>query len=209
MTFKFEEIEKLLESANLNFLIGSGASKPFLNTLQDIEKAMDAFDKKYGFIENQTDEKALKIIEASIKNHYFTKCIEKNLQLIFCNDDNSCNKECEKFEVKNNYKIFLESLQTILSKKSNNYPKQVNLFTTNIDVFLDVALEECSLSFNDGFSGRMNPKFGTENFHNIINKVSSYYDYQSTLPLFNLFKLHGSLNWKYDKDKTKCRSAWH
>jgi hypothetical protein len=46
----------------------------------------------------------------------------------------------------------------------------------------------------------MNPKFGTENFHNIINKVSSYYDYQSTLPLFNLFKLHGSLNWKYEKD---------
>ena len=45
MTFKFEEIEKLLESANLNFLIGSGASKPFLETLQDIEKVMDAFDK--------------------------------------------------------------------------------------------------------------------------------------------------------------------
>ena len=201
MTFKFEEIEKLLESANLNFLIGSGASKPFLHTLQDIEKAMDAFDKKDGFSKDQTDEKVLKIIEASIKNHYFTKCIEKNLQLIFCNDDNSCNKECEKFEVKNNYKIFLESLQTILSKRSNNYPKQVNLFTTNIDVFLDVALEECSLSFNDGFSGRMNPKFGTENFHNIINKVSSHYDYQSTLPLFNLFKLHGSLNWKCDEDK--------
>jgi len=47
----------------------------------------------------------------------------------------------------------------------------------------------------------MNPKFGTENFHNIINKVSSHYDYQSTLPLFNLFKLHGSLNWKCDEDK--------
>ncbi len=43
MIFKFEEIEKLLESANLNFLIGSGASKPFLDTLQDIEKTMEAF----------------------------------------------------------------------------------------------------------------------------------------------------------------------
>jgi hypothetical protein len=162
---------------------------------------METFDKKDGFSKDQTDEKVLKIIEASIKNHYFTKCIEKNLQLIFCNDDNSCNKECEKFEVKNNYKIFLESLQTILSKRSNNYPKQVNLFTTNIDIFLDLALEEYSLSFNDGFFGRMNPKFGTENFHNIINKVSSHYDYQSTLPLFNLFKLHGSLNWKYENEK--------
>ena len=208
---KFEEIEKLLESANLNFLIGSGSSKPFLETLQDVEKVMDAFDKKDEFSAEQTYEKVLKkkvlkIIEASIKNHYFTKCIENNLELLNsqpCNKANSfCDKDRNKCKVAHEYKIFLESLQTILSKRSNNYPKQVNLFTTNIDVFLDVALEECSLSFNDGFSGRMNPKFGTENFHNIINKVSSYYDYQSTLPLFNLFKLHGSLNWKYNKDKT-------
>lgn len=223
MTFKFEEIEKLLESANLNFLIGSGASKPFLHTLQDIEKVMDAFDKnknknssnneekeslkKEGLIFNddQVDEKVLKIIEVSIKNHYFTKCIKNNLELLNskpCNKTNtSCDKDFNKCKVSHEYKIFLESLQTILSKRSNNYPKQVNLFTTNIDVFLDVALEECSLSFNDGFFGRMNPKFGTENFHNIINKVSSHYDYQSTLPLFNLFKLHGSLNWKCDEDK--------
>jgi hypothetical protein len=204
MTFKFEEIEKLLESANLNFLIGSGASKPFLETLQDIEKTMEAFDKKDGFGNDQKDEKFLKIIEASIKNHYFTKCIEKNLELIsakFCNKEEPCDRDSNKCKAMNNYKILLESLQTILSKRSNNYPKQVNLFTTNIDVFLDVALEECSLSFNDGFSGRMNPKFGTENFHNIINKVSSHYDYQSTLPLFNLFKLHGSMNWKYENEK--------
>jgi len=205
MTFKFEEIEKLLESANLNFLIGSGASKPFLETLHDIEKAIDSFDKKDGFSNHQTDEKVLKIIEASIKNHYFEKCIEKNLELIsaeFCNKEKPCDQDSDKCKVMHNYKTFLQSLQTILSKRSNNYPKQVNLFTTNIDVFLDVALEKCSLSFNDGFSGRMNPNFGTENFHNIINKVSSHYDYQSTIPLFNLFKLHGSLNWKCDEDKT-------
>ena len=196
--FGIEKIEELLESANLNFLIGSGASRPFLDTLQDIEKVMDAFDNKDGFGNDQTDQEILQIIEASIKHHYFTKCIEKNLELIenFCKDETS-----DRYSVSNNYKIFLESLQTILSKRPNNYPKQVNLFTTNIDIFLDLALEECSLSFNDGFSGRMNPKFGTENFHNIINKVSSYYDYQSTLPLFNLFKLHGSLNWKRDEDK--------
>jgi len=204
MTFKFEEIEKLLESANLNFLIGSGASNPFLKTLHDVEKAIDSFDKKDVFSNHQKDENVLKIIEASIKNHYFKKCIEKNLELIsadFCNNEKPCDQDSDKCKVMHNYKTFLQSLQTILSKRSNNYPKQVNLFTTNIDVFLDVALEKCSLSFNDGFSGRMNPKFGTENFHNIINKVSSHYDYQSTIPLFNLFKLHGSLNWKYENEK--------
>lgn len=109
-------------------------------------------------------------------------------------------------ETLNNYVNLLSALNTILAKRSSNLvSKQVNLFTTNMDVFLDIALEKLNYAYNDGFSGRMNTKFGTENFHNIINKVSSYYEYQSATPLFNLFKLHGSLNWKYNKKKDEIQ----
>src|SRR5690606_28308930 len=38
---------------------------------------------------------------------------------------------------------------------------------------------------------------------NIINKVSSYYEYQSAVPLFNLFKLHGSLNWRFSRKQNE------
>lgn len=190
---KYEDIKKVIESCHLNFLIGSGASKPFLNTLTDIEKALDNLQKKIGLSEEQNDASVLKLIEVSIKHYYFKKCIERNIELLTINDKSN--------ETLNTYIDLLQSIQTILVKRSTNIiSKQVNLFTTNMDVFLDVAVEKLGYSINDGFSGRMNPKFGTENYHNIINKVSSHYEYQSTVPLFNLFKLHGSLNWKLNKE---------
>lgn len=189
---KYEDIKKVIESCHLNILIGSGASKPFLETLTDIEKALDNLQKKTGLNENQNDESILKLLEVSIKHYYFKKCIERNIELLSVNDNSN--------ETLNTYKDLLQSFQTILVKRSTNIiSKQVNLFTTNMDIFLDLALEQLGYSLNDGFSGRMHPKFGTENFHNIINKVSSHYEYQSTVPLFNLFKLHGSLNWEINK----------
>ncbi|MGQ1891177.1 SIR2 family protein [Thermophagus sp. OGC60D27] len=189
-----KDIKKVIESCHLNFLIGSGASKNFLETLKGVEEALDILDKRTGLSENQTDEKVIKLIEASIKYFYFEKCIKKNIKLLDVTDDSN--------ETLNNYTNLLSALQTILAKRTSNLvSKQVNLFTTNMDVFLDIALEKLNYSYNDGFSGRMNTKFSTENFHNIINKVSSYYEYQSATPLFNLFKLHGSLNWKYNKEK--------
>ncbi|MDC6390972.1 SIR2 family protein [Maribacter sp. PR1] len=189
---RYEDIRKVIESCHLNFLIGSGASKNFLETLKGVEVALDGLDKRTDLLGTQKDENVLKLIEVSIKYFYFKKCIEKNVDLLSITDDSN--------QTLNNYTNLLDSLNTILVKRSSNLvSKQVNLFTTNMDVFLDLALEKCGYSYNDGFSGRMNTKFGTENFHNIINKVSSYYEYQSAIPLFNLFKLHGSLNWKYNK----------
>ena len=188
-----KDIKKVIESCHLNFLIGSGASKNFLETLKGVEVALDSLDKRTGLSENQTDEKVIKLIEVSIKWFYFEKCIEKNIELIDVTDYSN--------ETLNNYTNLISALHTILAKRTTKLvSKQVNLFTTNMDVFIDIALEKLNYSYNDGFSGRMNTRFSTENFHNIINKVSSYYEYQSSTPLFNLFKLHGSLNWKYDKE---------
>lgn len=189
---KYENIKKIIESCHLNFLIGSGASKPFLDTLTDIEKAIDDLHKKSGLNAEQDNESVLKLIDVSIKQYYFKKCIEKNIELL---------KVTNADETLIIYKDLLRSIQTILEKRHTNIiSKQVNLFTTNMDIFLDVALEELGYSLNDGFLGRSNPKFGTENFHNLVSKVSSHYEYQSMVPLFNLFKLHGSLNWSLNKD---------
>ena len=188
----YKNIKKIIESCHLNFLIGSGDSKPFLDTLTDIEIALDNLNKRVDLSEDQNDESVLRLIEVSIKYYYFEKCIKKNIELLSINDDSN--------ECLNTYKEFLKSVHIILDKRYTNIiSKQVNLFTTNMDIFLDIALEQLGFSINDGFSGRMKPKFGTENFHNIINKVSSHFEYQSIVPLFNLFKLHGSLNWELNK----------
>jgi len=194
---KYDDLKKIIESCHLNFLIGSGLSAPYLSILGKIEELLTA---------NESSDQPNKIIEVSIKKFYFDQCIKGNLSLI----DTSLCDEIKKDDFKNvieNYSNFIRSLHTILSyRESNIVSKQVNLFTTNMDLFLDKTIEDLGFMLNDGFSGRISPKFGTENFHNSIHKYSSHYEYKSELPLFNLFKMHGSVNWKRINENTVKRT---
>lgn len=181
---EYPDIRKVIESCHLNFLIGSGASKPYFETLNHIEAQLTELASK----DDISDDERV-VIEVSIKQFYFESCIEGNLSLMTA-------RHTELQETQSSYDAFLAALHTILSKRrSNLVTRQVNMFTTNMDIFLDWSLEKLQLSFNDGFIGRLNAQFGTANYHNIIKKTSSHYDYQSEVPLFNLFKLHGSVNW--------------
>jgi len=83
----------------------------------------------------------------------------------------------------------------LLKRKSTIINKQVNLFTTNIDVFLEKSLETASVEYNDGFRGRFNPVFNFSNFKKTYYKTSLHYDNVFELPVFNLLKVHGSLTW--------------
>ncbi|MGF1924723.1 MAG: SIR2 family protein, partial [Bacteroidia bacterium] len=69
------------------------------------------------------------------------------------------------------------------------------------DLFLDKTLEDMNLEYNDGFSGKLHPVFSTSNYRKSIFQKSPHYENRAELPLFNLFKLHGSVTWKQDDDK--------
>ena len=95
------------------------------------------------------------------------------------------------------YRAFLNCMNSILLKrKVTLLSKEINLFTTNIDIFLDKALEDLSLEYNDGFNGRFKPTFSLSNFKTSRFKKSLHYDKTAELPVFNLLKLHGSLSWE-------------
>ncbi|MEC4049193.1 hypothetical protein OX284_007110 [Flavobacterium sp. SUN046] len=150
----YEDIKKVIESCHLNFLIGSGSSRLFLGTLGSIEKLLTDLAKS-----NIPDDDKI-IIETSIKNHYWKIAIRGNLEI--WNRGNSLLDSTI-----NSYKVFYSSLNSILNKrKTNLISKQVNIFTTNIDLFNENALEEGGFNYNDGFLGRLNPVFGT-----IINET--------------------------------------
>jgi hypothetical protein len=196
LTMEYDEIKKVIESCHLNFLIGSGASVPFFKTLGTIETQLTALASKSSKMSNDD----YIVLDASFKQIYYTSCLEGNTEIL---DPNSSKAK----GVQENYDNLLFALNTILTKRrSNLVSKQVNLFTTNIDLFLDWSLEKQNLSFNDGFSGRLKAKFGTVNFHNTIRKTSSHYDYQSEVPHFNLFKLHGSVNWRLEDSEIEYDS---
>lgn len=131
--------------------------------------------------QNIVSEDSFKIIDCSIKYAYFQKCIRGNLG--FINDEIKNNRNEEEFAIAlENYQRLLSALYTILTRrKTNIISKQINLFTTNMDSFLDYTLEKLNLEFNDGFYGRQNPVFSTSNFKKSIYQVSSHYDKTSCL----------------------------
>lgn len=192
---KREKFKKILESANINFLIGSGASAGFLDTLTNIEQLLSQSEKMLS--ENKGDETST-LINYSVKRKYFERCIKGNQ--IFAKKDE---KKGEKFEeVYNTYDQFINAVTTILNRrKTTVLNKQVNLFTTNMDLFLDSVLEKNNINVNDGFSGRINPVFSTSNYSRSSFQTTAHYNITSEIPTFNLFKLHGSVNWKKLDDK--------
>ena len=179
------DLKKTIANTNINFLIGAGSSSPFLEILKDIEKDLTA-------AEDSDDED--KVVE--LKGNYFTKCMVGNLEII---DELSNN---EKDKVLDNYKEFYKTLNFLLLKREDSIlTKQVNIFTTNIDVFSEKALEETNIEFNDGFNGLFKPQYDLGNFKKSYFQKSLHYEKTSEIPVFNILKLHGSVCWKQAGEK--------
>ena len=151
-------LQKAVQSANLNFLIGSGCSYPALEVRGDIEKQVD---EKIKAGDNEEAEKIIfKYLKPFVKSYKRTK-----------NDSKDKNHK----QTFNNYMSFIGSISKILfERKSNILPKQATIFSTNYDLFIEKASERFSgsLILNDGFN--RNPtldnkfKFSITEFFNSI-----------------------------------------
>lgn len=179
------DLKETIQDCNINFLVGSGLSRPYLKTLGNIEILLTELDR----LDLSSEPNKLKTLKASLYKKYYDGVIEKNLLVM--HNDSDADKVLE------NYKEFLRCINIILLKrKTTLLNKQANIFTTNIDIFFEKALEDASLEFNDGFKGRFNPTFSLSNFKKSYFKKSLHYDNTSEIPVFNLLKVHGSLNWR-------------
>lgn len=195
-----DQFKKIIESCHVNFLIGSGTSMPFLSTLGNIEKNIAFIDNNLNELENVSD-----ALKCSIYKEYLEKCIYGNLFFLESNISDY-RQNCIKAKkgiadnfilVKNNYINFIEKIINIISERDIQLlSKQINIFTTNVDVFFDNSLEKLFCNYNDGFSGKKDVRFNSHNFHNIPYKISSHYEFKSEQPNINLFKIHGAINWK-------------
>lgn len=176
-------LKDTVQDSNINFLIGSGLSMPFLRVLGNIEDLLSQVDSS-----DLADSKK-KLIRAALYKRYCEEIVFKNVEIL--KDDPASE------EVLKNYKQFLKVINTILlSRKNSIINKQVNIFTTNIDIYFEKALEELGLEYSDGFNGRFMPIFNLSNFRKSTFQKSLHFDNTSEIPVFNLLKLHGSLTWE-------------
>jgi hypothetical protein len=181
----YPRIKDTIQDCNLNFLIGSGLSAPYLRTLGNIETLITDLESA-----NATGlEKD--VVRISLYKHFFESALSGNMGIL--------RKESGAADVLRSYQTFLSELNNILlRRKSTILSKEINLFTTNVDVFLEHALESLNLEVNDGFNGRFNPQFSLSHFKTSRFKKSLHFDNVAELPIFNLLKLHGSLSWQLD-----------
>lgn len=188
---EIKKISRIAEVSHLNFLLGAGTSAPFILPLPEIEQKM-----------NEAEESGNTKEATRHKKEFFSKVMIPCLEIkLYSYNQGGEEKITTTY---GNYRSFLvEITKYLLSRKSTLLNKQVNLFTTNIDIFLEKALEDTGAYYNDGFIGHLTPSFRTSHFQVITKKKSEYFEQQSEIPTFNLYKLHGSLTWELDKGKKK------
>lgn len=187
--------KNILQSANVNFLIGSGLSRPFLSTLGSIEKNIEAID-----IKKEISIKKRKYIKNSLLYLYFLNVMYPNKCIL-----SECEAE-DRIKTTKNYENFITTLNYLIQRRGSTIVnKQANIFSTNIDLFFEKTLEGLGAEFNDGFSGRIVPTFSLSNYNKVISKCSHQFDNESRIPIINLLKIHGSLNWRYnDNNEIIC-----
>ena len=131
------DLKNFIQSANINFLIGSGLSMPYLTTLGGIEKNIEALNDRADLSPEER-----KIIMASIYREYFKKVMLPNLNIYNRGKYNVVLK---------NYKDFISVWNSIMHNRCGNLrSKQLNVFSTNIDIFFETAADSCGVEFVDG-----------------------------------------------------------
>lgn len=168
------DLKKQLQSCNINIILGAGFSYGVADLLGDIEKNISDAE---AFGDN------IKLTE--IKKDFFRKCI-----FPMADKDKVLNRELQRIQFFNLIKKILENRQ------SSILHKVANVFTTNYDLLIETALEKCNADYTDGFSGKIAPKFSTANYGLILSRQTSVSSMTSEITTFNLYKVHGSLNWK-------------
>ncbi len=184
-----EMLFKLFQSTRLNILLGSGASMPAISIAGDLEAEVQAL-----YDAGNNDEATKRLYEfLALINHSTMNLVNKT-------------PDANITTVQNGYKGLFKNIEKMLNERRTNIlPKQVNVFTTNYDAFIEDALENFdSVSLNDGFDRKPSLtgsfKFSTNSFSNAIFNTGTLYNYKVEFPSVNLYKLHGSMTWKQDSD---------
>lgn len=188
---RIETIKYYIQSANINFLYGSGLSRPFLAVLGNIEKWLTELYEKRQKDGNKVE---YDIVEASILKQYFETVMLPNVNLSGDNYEST----------KAQYQRFLQTWNELINKRSNRLVgKQVNLFTTNVDLLMECAALNFGVELNDGFQGSIEQVYDAGNFQKTVSKTSLHFQNVSDIPVLNLIKIHGSINWKEENDSIK------
>ncbi|MFV5938581.1 SIR2 family protein [Mammaliicoccus sciuri] len=171
-----KNLRKIAITKQVNFLLGSGTSVPAIPLMGSYYDATDKSANEQLFERVQDVSKKL-----LTKNN--CELVEKDIYIVL-----------------ENYQKFIESIVSILNlSNSRQTPKNVNIFTTNYDLYIERAtdqiLKRYKLVFNDGASGYFDRYLDSSNFNRTVSYKGLNDNYIDEIPSITLIKPHGSINW--------------
>ena len=104
------------------------------------------------------------------------------------------------------FEIYSNFYSRIFKPRSIESPK-VSIFTTNYDLFNEKALEDNNIIYTTGFRLGLTKKFDINQFkYRQVDDTDRYKDrWQPISNEANLYKLHGSINWKTSPEGELCQ----
>lgn len=203
-------IRTILLSPNLSFLIGSGCSYPAIplmgETFQKLKPELEEVALgKFKLDENNDIEgylnwlsTSLNFFENSGMVHDYIKEFKLNFEKTKKGLINSIDINYD--EHKNVLNLYMDFYNEIFSLRSNKDYSPVNVFTTNYDLFNELALENANVRYTNGFRGTIQRIFDpTEYQLRLVDDANRYKDKWSIVRRYvKLYKIHGSIDWVYE-----------
>lgn len=208
------EMAQYLQMDNLSFLLGAGCSS---NVVDGKETGIPGMAVLYqSFFENdpsfeisgkqmngEYDRNLEKMLEAmgaiQIANHIqvIDEDIDKKINQVQRYLRNQIKAGILSDQVKEIYKGFYSKI----TQRSRKAP--ISIFTTNYDLFNEIALDELGFSYNNGFSGTYRRKFNPISYNYMyVENMNLHRDvWERVASFFNLVKLHGSISWVKRNDE--------
>lgn len=186
-----EEIRELSVSKSLNILIGSGCSVGDKIGLMS-QYWQEAKEENPGASEEQITESGnKKLLDAVIKASEEILKYPADFQKVKGNEDKVYTSYCE---------FVLELVNLLERSNSRQTPKNVNIFTTNYDLYIEKSVDSISriknFVFNDGTKGYFERILDGSSYNRLVSYKGLSGNYIDEIPSISLIKPHGSVNWK-------------
>jgi hypothetical protein len=210
-------LKKCIQSKNLNVLTGSGCSLPAISLMGKTFKSLKEKNKSLilGSFDSESEDiegylnwlnTGIRFINQNVNLSAEDILYKEQLELSFditkkflinsiVKDYGSTNKDV--LITKNYYQSFYNALFSIRDIK--NYAP-VNIYTTNYDLFNEIAMEALSIHYTNGFRGSVNRVFDPAVFQmRLVDDANRYKEKWSIVRKYvKLYKIHGSIDWRYD-----------
>ena len=206
-----DKIGSFFDMKNLCFLFGSGTSAkaiPLMKGLYEglqIEKDSYSNDEKefLGNIDDKNLTDKANLSDEEKKNLETINSLIEKIESYLKTKLDVLNADIWNDETKKtleNYKKFYSKIAL-----RNKELSRVSIFTTNNDMFNEVALDSLSIHYFNGFSGGVMKSFNPASFNYTLSKrMDTAIDkYEPVENLVYLYKIHGSVNWIEDETADK------